>query len=112
LILLTPAAIEAMRKQEDSDMVNAIVLLTVQPDLINAVAQKLVQIPGVGEVHSVGGRFDLVAIIRAKDNEGLAQIVTERMLKVQGIRGSETLISYRVISQYDLENIFSLGGDS
>ncbi len=90
-------------------MVNAVVLLTVQPDLINAVAQKLVQIPGVSEVHSVGGRFDLVVIIRAPDNDGLAQIVTERMLKVQGIRTSETLISYRVISNYDLENLFAVG---
>jgi DNA-binding Lrp family transcriptional regulator len=57
----------------------------------------------------VGGRFDLVVIIRAQDNDGLAQIVTERMLKVQGIRTSETLISYRVISNYDLENLFAVG---
>ncbi len=90
-------------------MVNAIVLMTVQPDLVNVIAQKLVQIKGVSEVHSVGGRFDLVAIIRARDNDGLAEIVTEKMLKVQGIRSSETLISYRVVSHYDLENMFSLG---
>lgn len=90
-------------------MVNAIVLLNVRPDSVNAVAQKLVALEGVSEVHSVGGRFDLVAIVRSRDNEGLANVVTDNMLKVPGITKSETLISYRVISQYDLEKLFSLG---
>jgi DNA-binding Lrp family transcriptional regulator len=92
-------------------MTNAIVLMHVQPTAINVVAQKLVAIEGISEVHSVGGRYDLVAIIRARDNDDLATIVTEKMLLVQGITGTETLISYRVISSYDLESTFSLGSE-
>jgi len=53
----------------------------------------------------------MVAIIRAKDNEDLATIVTEKMLLIQGITGTETLISYRVISSYDIESTFSLGSE-
>jgi DNA-binding Lrp family transcriptional regulator len=92
-------------------MTNAIVLMHVLPTAINVVAQKLVAIEGISEVHSVGGRYDLVAIIRAKDNDDLATIVTEKMLLIQGITGTETLISYRVISSYDMERTFSLGSE-
>ena len=64
---------------------------------------------GVSEVYSVGGRYDLVAIIRVKDNETLAELVTNRMLLVEGITNSETLIAFRVFSRHDLERMFSIG---
>ncbi|MGB4873468.1 MAG: Lrp/AsnC ligand binding domain-containing protein, partial [Candidatus Promineifilaceae bacterium] len=57
----------------------------------------------------VGGRFDLVAIIRVKDNDTMAQLVTERMHSVPGISNSETLIAFRVFSEHDLAAMFSIG---
>lgn len=90
-------------------MVTALVLLTVQRDRINAVADELTAIDGVSEVYSVGGRIDLVGIIRARDNEQLADIVTGRLLKVEGILTSETLIAFKVHSRHDLERMFSIG---
>ena len=90
-------------------MVNAIVLLKVQRDRINEVAQELVEIQGVSEVYSVAGQFDLVAILRARDDEQFANIVTEGMLKVDGIKSSETLIAFRAYSRHDLERMFSVG---
>lgn len=66
---------------------------------------------GISEVFSVGGRFDLVAIIRVPDNETMAELVTEKMLTVPGITNSETLIAFRVFSEYDLESMFSIGID-
>lgn len=80
-------------------MVNAVILMNVQPDSVNIIAQKLSGMEGVSTVYSVGGRFDLVVLIQARDNEHLAKIVTENMLKVQGIRGTETLFAYRVFPQ-------------
>ncbi len=77
-------------------MVNAVILMTVQPDSVNIIAQKLSGMEGILTVYSVGGRFDLVVLIQARDNEHLAEIVTEKMLKVQGIRSTETLFAYRV----------------
>jgi DNA-binding Lrp family transcriptional regulator len=90
-------------------MVNAIVLMTVKPDLINEIATQLVEIPGVSEVYSVGGRFDLVAILRVPHNEALAEIVTGRFLKIEGITDSETLIAFKAYSKHDLERMFSVG---
>jgi DNA-binding Lrp family transcriptional regulator len=92
-------------------MVTAIVLLTVDRDKINHVAEEIAEMGGVSEVYSVGGRFDLVAIIRVTNNERLAELITEKLLKVEGIRTSETLIAFKVFSRHDLESMFSIGMD-
>jgi len=89
-------------------MVTAIVLLKVKRDLVNSIASNLSELNGVTEVYSVAGRYDLAVIIRVKDNEELAEIVTNRMLKTEGITDSETLITFRVYSRHDLESMFSL----
>ena len=90
-------------------MVSTVVLLNVEPGKINAVGSQLAELKGISEVFSVGGRFDLVAIIRVPDNETMAELVTEKMLTVPGITNSETLIAFRVFSQHDLESMFSIG---
>ncbi len=90
-------------------MTTALVLLTVAHDKVSKVAELLAEMPGITEVYSVAGRFDLVAIIRVKENEQLATIVSDRIRKVEGIEKSETLIAFRVYSRYDLEMAFSLG---
>lgn len=90
-------------------MVSTVVLINVEPDKINTVAQAIAEIGGVSEVFSVAGRFDLVAIVRVKNNERMAEVVTERMLEVPGIIRSETLIAFRAFSKHDLESMFSLG---
>ena len=90
-------------------MVSAIVLLTVERDKINSVADTICDIEGISEVYSVAGRYDLAAIVRVKANEDLASVVTERIRKVGGITSSETLIAFRVYSKHDLERMFSIG---
>ncbi len=90
-------------------MVTGLVILTVERDRIEAVAGEVAALEGISEVYSVGGRFDLVAIIRARDNEQLAEIVTGHLLKIDGIRTSETLIAFKVYSRHDLERMFSIG---
>ena len=90
-------------------MVSAIVLMNVERNMINQVADALVNIDGVSEVYSVAGQVDLVCIIRVPNNEALAGVVTEKMLQIDGILDSETLISFRVFSKLDLESMFSVG---
>jgi DNA-binding Lrp family transcriptional regulator len=92
-------------------MINAIVLLKVQRDMIDEVALELVELRGVSEVYSVAGQYDLVAILRARDDDQFADIVTEGMLDVEGIKSSETLIAFRAYSRHDLEQMFSAGMD-
>ena len=90
-------------------MVTAIVLLQVERESINAVAEALSAIDGVAEVYSVSGPHDLVAMLRVKDNDDLADLVTNKMLKVKGIIRTETLIAFRAYSRHDLDAMFSLG---
>ena len=90
-------------------MVTALVLLTVARNEVNTVAEALADMDGISEVYSVAGRYDLAVIIRVKDNEQMAELVTNHMLKVEGIITSETLIAFRVYSRHDLESMFSIG---
>jgi DNA-binding Lrp family transcriptional regulator len=90
-------------------MVSALVLLKVARGAVNEVGQQLAEMDGVTEVYSVGGRFDLVAVIRVRDNDRLAELVTEQMLRLESITSSETLIAFRVFSRHDLEAMFSIG---
>lgn len=90
-------------------MVNAIVLLSTERDATNRVAEVLASTPGISEVYSVAGRYDLAAIVRVATNEALAEVVTERIRAVEGITASETLISFRVFSKHDLDSMFALG---
>jgi len=92
-------------------MVTAVVLLTVERSRVNEIAEELAEMKGVTEVFSVAGQYDLIAVIRTRKNEGLAGIVTEHMLKINGIVKSETLIVFKVYSKHDLEGMFSIGMD-
>ena len=64
-------------------MVTALVLLNVGRDKTNSVAEQLTAIQGVTEVYSVAGRYDLAAIIRVKENDQLASVVTDRIRKIE-----------------------------
>jgi DNA-binding Lrp family transcriptional regulator len=88
-------------------MVNALVLLNVERDKINGVAETLAALDGVTEVYSVAGKYDLAAIIRVRENEQLATLVTDQIRSLKGIQSSETLIAFRAYSKYDLEMAFS-----
>ena len=92
-------------------MVNAIVLLNVESAMINHVAEQLVELDGVSEVYSVAGQYDLVVMIRARDDEQIATLVTEQLLQVEGLLSSETLIAFRTFSRHDLDGMFSVGLD-
>lgn len=92
-------------------MVTALVLLNIAREKITDVAEKLVDMDGISEVHSVAGRYDLVAIIRVPTNERLADLVTDRIRQIDGIEHSETLIGFRVYSKHDLDRLFSVGLD-
>ncbi len=92
-------------------MVSAVILLVVEKNKINEVAERLVELEGVSEVYSVAGQYDLVVIARVRDNEQIAEAVTHQMLKIEGILRSETLLAFRAFSRYNLERMFSIGNE-
>lgn len=91
-------------------MVTALILLTVARGRVNEVAERLAAMPGVAEVYSVAGRYDLAAVIRVERNEDLADLVTSHMVDLEGIEATETLIAFRAFSKADIDAGFSLGG--
>lgn len=92
-------------------MVTAIVLLKIARGQVPAVAESVAELDGVSEVYSVGGRYDLVAMVRVKDNDRLADLVAGRLQNVDGIESTETLIAFKAYSRHDLERMFAIGAE-
>jgi DNA-binding Lrp family transcriptional regulator len=90
-------------------MITAIVLIHAERSRINETAQQLAEMEGVSEVYSVSGDYDLVAVLRVRDNEELADLVTNHMLKLEAILRTETMLAFKAYSRHDLETMFSIG---
>jgi DNA-binding Lrp family transcriptional regulator len=86
----------------------AIVLLNVETQHTNRIAEEIQAIPGVSEVYSVAGNYDLVAVIRVSTNDELAELVTDKIRRVTGIQRSQTLIAFRTYSKHDLDALFDM----
>jgi DNA-binding Lrp family transcriptional regulator len=83
--------------------------MNVERDKINATAEQMVELEEVSEVYSVSGRYDLIVIVRVPTNRGLATLVTEKMINMQGILNTETLLAFKTYSRHDLASMFSVG---
>jgi DNA-binding Lrp family transcriptional regulator len=90
-------------------VVSAIILLKVDPSHIKPLAERLAEFREISEVFSVAGTYDVVAVARVAKNEDLADLVTERLVKLHGIQASETLIAFRSYGRKEVEAGFSLG---
>jgi DNA-binding Lrp family transcriptional regulator len=90
-------------------MITALVLINVKRGAVNETAQALLAIPGVAEVYSVTGEYDLVAVLRLARYEDLADVVTERMMTLDDITRTETLMAFKAYSREDLEQAWDIG---
>ena len=92
-------------------VISAIVLINAEVDRIPEVAQAIAELDGVSEVYSVAGDVDLIAMVRVRAHEDLADVIADRLNKVDGVTGTSTHIAFRTYSRHDLEAAFSLGLD-
>jgi DNA-binding Lrp family transcriptional regulator len=76
---------------------------------VTALAQRLLDVPGIAEAYSVAGPFDLVAVARVKTQEALAELVTDRVATLEGVIRTETLIAFRAFSRKDLGLLWDVG---
>ena len=90
-------------------MVTAIVLLKAEIHRIPEVAQTIAQLPSVSEVYSITGDYDLVAIVRVRAHDELADVIPGGLNKVEGVSVTQTHIAFRTYSRHDLEATFSIG---
>ena len=90
-------------------MITAIVMVRAAVDRIPEVAQAIADLDGVSEVYSVAGDVDLVAMVRVRRHEDLADVIAGRLNKVDGVRETQTHIAFQAYSRHDLDATFSLG---
>ncbi len=90
-------------------MNTAIVFISTAVDKVPEVAESVAALPGVTEVYSVTGAIDLIAIVRTRTVDEIAEVVTGKINKVPGVEGTETHLAFRAYSAHDLEAAFSLG---
>lgn len=89
-------------------MITSIILLNVERNKVNEVAEHLVNIAGMSEVYSVTGNYDLVTVARVKTNDQLAELVTDKLAKVDGIKKTDTMLAFKTYSKHDLDAMFSM----
>ena len=87
-------------------MITAVVLIRAEKGALPKLGEELAAIPGVSEVYSVTGDVDFVAMIRAKEHEDLAEIVTRRIAQVPGVARTQTHVAFKAYSKHDLETLF------
>ena len=90
-------------------MITAIVMVTAATDSIPEVAQAIADLDGVSEVYSVAGDVDLVAIVRVREFDQVADVIAGRLDKVPGVLDTQTHIAFRAYSRHDLEAAFAIG---
>ena len=90
-------------------MITAIVMIDAATDSIGEVAEAVADLEGVSEVYSVAGEADLIAIVRVREFEDVAEVIAGRINKVPGVVDTDTHIAFRAYSKHDLEAAFSIG---
>ena len=90
-------------------MVTTVVLAVCDIHRIPETAQAIADLPHVSEVYSVAGDFDLVIMVRVRQHEDLAQVVTEEITRIEGVERTQTLVAFKVYSRHDVEALFSIG---
>ncbi|HET6878410.1 MAG TPA: Lrp/AsnC ligand binding domain-containing protein [Jatrophihabitans sp.] len=92
-------------------MITAIVMVSVEADKIPEVAEAIAGLEGVSEVYSVAGDVDLIAVVRVREFDAIAEVIAGRLSKVPGVVHTDTHIAFRAYSRHDLESTFSIGVD-
>ena len=91
-------------------MTHAVVLVRAERHALPTLGGALADVEGVAEAYSVTGEWDFVAIVRVPEHDRLAEVVTERLARLDGIERTHTMVAFEVFSEHDLEAMFSIGG--
>jgi DNA-binding Lrp family transcriptional regulator len=92
-------------------VITAIVMVVVESDRIPEVAEEIAGLDGVSEVYSVAGDADLIAIVRVREFDAIAEVIAGRLSKVAGVLHTDTHIAFRAYSRHDLDATFSIGAE-
>lgn len=68
-------------------MITAIVLIKTSVDRIPEIAESIAALDSVSEVFSVTGTYDLIAMVRVKAHDDLADVIPGKISKIPGVEG-------------------------
>jgi DNA-binding Lrp family transcriptional regulator len=88
---------------------HAIVLIEAERGALSTLGGELAGLDGVAEAYSVTGEWDFVAILRLREPDQLAHVVTEALAQLPGVTRTQTMVAFEVYSRHDLEALFSVG---
>jgi DNA-binding Lrp family transcriptional regulator len=88
---------------------HAIVLIQADRAALATLGGDLADIEGVAEAYSVTGDWDFVAVLRLREHQQLAQVVTGHISQLTGVLRTQTMVAFEVYSRHDLEALFSVG---
>jgi DNA-binding Lrp family transcriptional regulator len=92
-------------------VITAIVLVHADAERIPETAQAIADLEGVAEVYSCAGDVDLVAMVRVREHEQLADVIAGHLSRGPGVRATSTHIAFRSYSARDDASAFSVGLD-
>ncbi|CAN5413484.1 Lrp/AsnC ligand binding domain-containing protein [soil metagenome] len=90
-------------------MITAIVMISVEAHRIPEAAQEIADLEGVSEVYSVAGDVDLIAVVRVREFDQIAEVIAGSISKVESVVHTDTHIAFRAYSRHDLDAAFSIG---
>ena len=90
-------------------VLTAIILVRATRPGLATLGPALAETEGVAEVYTVTGEWDFVAIIRVREQDELATIVTQELARLDGIERTHTMVAFQQFSRHDLEAMFGLG---
>ena len=90
-------------------MLTAVILVKSTREGLTRLGPELADVEGVAEVYTVTGEWDFVAIVRVREHDDLAKVVTHHLTKLDGIERTQTMVAFQQFSAHDLEAMFGLG---
>ena len=90
-------------------MTHAVVLIEAERDAFSDLGGALADLEGVAEAYSVTGEWDFVAIVRVREHDRLASVVTDAIVQCNGVVRTQTMFAFEAFSRHDLEALFALG---
>ena len=90
-------------------MLTAIILVKSTREGLTRLGSELASVEGIAEVYTVTGEWDFVAIVRVREHDDLAKVVTQQLTRLEGIQRTQTMVAFQQFSAHDLEAMFGLG---
>jgi DNA-binding Lrp family transcriptional regulator len=90
-------------------MLTAFILLKSTREGLTHLGPELADVDGVAEVYTVTGDWDFIAIVRVREHDDLAKVVTQHLAKLHDIERTQTMVAFQQFSAHDLEAMFGLG---